>query len=175
MRRPEFFLALGRDHDVDRERPLDGDNRLERVQERALRSFLVGRATSHEHPAEFVIDDLGVERRALPVVRIDGLHVVHQVDDERALGAGVVVSPDTGVSVGRHEFRLGESEVGEVLPQHLGHVDDAHVLRGDRRLAQPALQGREVLVGVRIDVLVDGRVFAVVRGDRADVVRRVGR
>ena len=43
-----ILLAFGGDHHVDGQSPVDRDDRLERIEECALRSLLVGCAASHE-------------------------------------------------------------------------------------------------------------------------------
>ena len=93
----------------------DCDDRFECIQERALRSLLVGCAARHDHLAELVVDKLGVKRRALPVLGVDRLHVVHQVYDECLVGARVVVTPHARVAVGRHDRGFRETEVLEIL------------------------------------------------------------
>src|SRR5918992_5112365 len=80
--RPELLLALGDDHEIDRELAGDGANRRNGIQERALGALLIGRAARRQHASELVIDDGAIEWRDPPIAPLDGLHVVHHVDDE---------------------------------------------------------------------------------------------
>ena len=77
MRRAEFLFAVGCNHDVDGQLAVNGDDSLERVEESTLRTFLIGSAASHQYLAERVVNQLRIERRARPVVRVYGLHVIH--------------------------------------------------------------------------------------------------
>ncbi len=160
MRRTQFLFAFSQYHEVYRKRPFDRDDRLDGVEERALRSLLVRGAARHEDLAEVRFYDVGLERMRLPVLRVHRLHVVHHVDHERALGAGVVVAPDAGVAVGGHDRGLLETECLQIAAQHFGHLLDAVVLGTDGWLAEPALQIGEVLLEVLVDIRVNGVMAA---------------
>ncbi len=121
-----------------------------------------------------MVDHFGGKRRALPVLGFDGLHVVHEIDDERLVRAGVVITPDPGMAVGRHDLGLGEAHVLEVLAHHFGHLPDADVLRRDRRLAQPALDGGKMIIEIAIDVVVNCLVILEVGRDLPEIVSLAG-
>ena len=175
VRRAEFLLAFGRDHDVDRQRAVYGDDRLERVEECALGPFLVRGPARHQHLAELVIDDLGRKRRTVPVLGLDGLHVVHHVYDQCLVGPRIVVTPYAGMAVRRYDLRLGKAEILEVLSHQFRHLGDADVLRRDRGLAQPALNRGQVVIDVGIDIVVYGLVLFQVRRNLAEVISLVRR
>ena len=146
MRRAEFFLALGGDHDIDGQIALNRDDRLQRIEKGAFRALLVGGATRHDDLAQFVIHHVGLEWRAVPVFRVNRLDVVHHVDHQGFIGTRVVITPDTGVAVRGNQFGLLEAQGLQVASQHFGHFDHTLVLRTDRRLPHPALQGANMAV-----------------------------
>jgi hypothetical protein len=137
--------------------------------------LLVGGASGHQDAAVLVLHDLGGEGRRDPVLGLDGLDVVHEVDQESLRGSGVVVAPDAGVSGGGDDFRFLESQALQVRADHLRHLRDALVLSAHRELAEPAADLLEVVVEVGIDVTIDGIMTPLVGGDRFRVELLGGR
>ena len=129
VRRAEFFFTLSGKHDIDRQRAVDSDDRFECIQKRSLRSLLIRRTARHDDFAEFVIDHLGVKRRAIPILRVDRLYVVHEINDECLVGTGIVVAPDTRVTIGRDDFGFRKTNILKILAQELRHLRDADILR----------------------------------------------
>jgi hypothetical protein len=174
VRRAELLLALGQHHQVHRQRAVHRDDRLDRVQERALRALLVGRAARHQRGTQRRLHQVAGERRRLPVVLLDRLHVVHHVDQHGALGARVVITPHAGMPVGRHHLGLGKAERLEVSPQQLRHLRNTVVLRTDRALPHPALQRLDVALQAGVDVRIHGRMLAGIGRDARRVEGLVG-
>ena len=72
--------------------------------------------------------------------------------------------------VSRYKVGFGEPEVREVLSHEFGHLCYAYILRRDRRLSQPALNGREMIGQFRVYVLVNGRVIMLVARNGREVI-----
>ena len=113
--RAQFLFTLGQHHQVDRQGAGDPDDRVDGIQECTLRAFLVGCATGHQHPAEFLVDEIALERRSLPVFRVYRLHVVHHVDHQGQRRACIVETPDAGMSGSRHQPGFGKSDGRQVI------------------------------------------------------------
>ena len=104
VRRADFFLALGDQHEVDREFRLGLAHGMKRGQHGGLGSFLIDGAATDDRAAESgLVDDAPFERRRRPFGGIELLDVVHEVQGERALRAVVHRGEDARMTVGRHD------------------------------------------------------------------------
>ena len=84
VRRADLLLALGDQHEVDRQLLAGAADRVQRGEERRLGSLLVHRAAADDHLAEArLVDDARLERRRRPLGRIELLDVVHEVEADR--------------------------------------------------------------------------------------------
>ena len=122
---PVLLLALEHEREVDRGRPPDRAQRLERGEVHDELPLVVGDAAADE-PA---IADEGLERGVLPQVeRVDGLHVVMAVDDGRRRARRLVdPAVDDRVEVGAMTSTSVAPEPAEPVRDPLGRRD--HVRR----------------------------------------------
>ena len=115
-----------------------------------------------------MLEELRVPGRRAPLGGIGLLHVVHEVEAERVLRAGVERREDAGVAFRRDDLRLLEAGVEGELLHELGALGHADVLGGDRGLLDPVLQARDGFVVAALDLVVDGAELALgVRRQRA--------
>jgi hypothetical protein len=126
MRRSNLFLALTNQHDIDGQLPAGGANGVQRRKEGRFRAFLVDGAAAHDRPAETgSVDNGRLERRRGPFRGIELLDVIHEIDAERTLGAGVQSSEDAGMTIGWHDLDMLEPGVcGQTRHKlcALGHI-----------------------------------------------------
>ena len=116
-----------------------------------------------------MFDEFTGERRHQPVLGIHRLHVVHHIDDQGFLRARIVMSKNAGVSVGGHQFDLGEAYGQQVIAQHARHLGDTFILRTDRWLPDPALKICQMLFQVAVDMRIYFVMAAFVGRDTAGV------
>jgi hypothetical protein len=129
---------------------------VQRGEERRLGALLVDRAAPHDHLAELgQVDDLRLPRRRAPLLGLDLLDVVHEVQADRARRAGVERREHARVAVGRDALDLAEAGVAQHPHQEVAALGDAAVLGGDRRLANPLLQASDALGVALRDLVVD--------------------
>ncbi len=101
--RGDFLLAFGDEHQIDRQLDAGRLERAQRGQESRLRALLVDRAAADQRLAfAGAVDDPPFERRRRPFRRVIMLDVVHEVDRQRVLGAGVERRENARHAVGRN-------------------------------------------------------------------------
>src|SRR5205807_1468080 len=161
MGRADLLLTLGHEHEVERRLLAGGANGVQRGEEGRLRALLVHGAAADQHLAEpGTVDDGRRPGRRRPLGRVDLLDVVHEVQAERARGAGVERREDAGLAVGRDFRHLVEARVFEHAHGELAALVHAAVLGGDGRLSDPLLQACHGFVVALFDL----------REDRGEVV-----
>ena len=121
VRRADFLLAFGHQHEVDRKLDPGGLECVERGEECRLRPLLVDRAAADDRLAlARPVDDPAFERRRRPFGRVVMLDVVHEVDGERVLGPGIERREHAGYAVGLDDPGLLESGVERQLAHVFG-------------------------------------------------------
>ena len=116
--RADLLLAFGEQDEVDRQPPVRRLERVQRGEEGAFRPLLVDRAAAADGAAELVIEDPRLERRRRPFGRVVLLDVVHEIDADGALRAGVERAEHGRHAAGRHLAHAGEAGLG----REPGHV-----------------------------------------------------
>ncbi len=165
--RADLLLAFGDEHQVDGELLAGAADGMQRGKEGGLRTLLVGGAAAHQDGAETgLLDELRVPGRRAPLGGVDLLDVVHEVEAERVLRAGVERREHAGVAFGRDDLGVLEAGVEGELLHHLGALGHADVLGGDRGLLDPGLQARDGFVVATLDLVVDGAELALGVGSR---------
>jgi hypothetical protein len=150
---------------------------MERREERRLGTLLVDRAAADDRLAEArLVDQARFERRRGPLRGIELLHVVHEVEADRLLRAGVECGEDARLAVGVEHDRLLEPGVACELRHVLGACRVVAVLGGDRGERDPLLQALHRLVVAFRDLVSDvGEVVGEgVRGGEEDECRDGG-
>src|SRR5262249_50002059 len=90
MRRADLLLAFSNEHQVHWQLPPGRADRMQRRDERSLRSLLVDcTAPDEDRPEISFLDQLGIPRRGRPLARINLLHVVHEIQAQRFGCAGI--------------------------------------------------------------------------------------
>ena len=103
VRRADLLLALGHQHEVDRQLAARAADGVQRGEERGLRPLLVDGAAAHRRPCR----SPGLSTSAAShggddhSAGIDLLHVVHEVEADRARRARVERREHAGLAVGR--------------------------------------------------------------------------
>src|SRR3546814_19815917 len=70
------------------------------------------RAAAHDRlPETGALDHLALERRRRPFGGIILLHVIHEIDAERARSADIDRPEDAGMAVGRNDLDIGEARI----------------------------------------------------------------
>ena len=157
VRRADFFLAFRDQHQVDGNLAAGAADRMQRREERRLRAFLIhGAAAHHDLAALGHVDEARFPRRRRPFLRVDLLHVVHEVQPERALRAGVERGEHARMTLGLDALGALEAGVEREPPHHVAAFRHADVLGGDRADADPLLQPLDGFVVAALDLLVDG-------------------
>ena len=168
VRRADLLLALGDEHEVDGRRAAGAANRVECREKRRFGPLLVhGPSADHGLSETGLVDERGDPGRRGPLGRVRLLHVVHEVEAQRARRAGVERREDAGLAVGRYFGDLPESGVAQQPHRELAPLVHAAVLGRDRRLADPFLQALHRLVVTLFDLGEHGREIIAVSDRRA--------
>ena len=97
-----------------------------------------------------------LERRRGPLGGIELLHVVHEVEAERALGAGVERREHAGLAVGRDDARRCWKPASRAsFAMYSAPSCDVAVLGGDGGQRDPVLQALDVAGMLLADLCVD--------------------
>ena len=153
----DLLLPLGDEHQVDGEGSGHGQDRFQGVEPEAVGAPGVVGAPGDDDQGEGGLgDQIGGEGVVGPGLTGHGLDVVHAIVDQGFRCTDVQDSPNTGVTVGLHEFHFLAAQVPVVVHQELGTFADADVLGADAGLAEVLPQFFYVLVPVEPDVVVDG-------------------
>ncbi len=158
VRRADLLLAFADEHDIDRQLASRGADRVERGEEGRLGTLLVHRAATHDRlPETGALDHLALERRRRPFGRVELLHVVHEIDAERALGADVDRAEHARMTVGGDDLDIGEARILRELG-HIGRtLGHAAILGGDRGEGDPVADALDRGVLARLGRLADIR------------------
>ena len=141
VRRSDLLLPLAHEDEVHGELLARCLERMQRGEQGNLRSLGVGRTTSDNDGANAgPIDQPPLERRRRPLARIELLHVVHEVDAQRRIRAGIQRGEHPRLALGRDDLDALESGVAR-QPRHvLRALRVIQVFGGDRRQCDPVLQ-----------------------------------
>src|SRR5262249_10260479 len=116
MRRTDLFFTFADEDEVHRQFATRFAHRIERGEEGCFRTLLVGRAAADADFAKAgLVDQAAFERWGRPFLRIELLHVVHEVDAERFRRADVVGRIYAGGAAGRHDFGVLEARIEREL------------------------------------------------------------
>ncbi|EMD82518.1 hypothetical protein C725_2239 [Pacificimonas flava] len=151
MRGADFLLALGDQHQIDRQGDAGLFEGVQRGEERRLRPLLVRRTAPHDRAAEsLLVDKSRLCRRRRPFAGIELLHIVHEIDAERARGADIVGGEDAGMSIRQDDFHLLKTRIARQRGHIFGALLHVEVLGGDRGIADPVLnaRNRRILLGL---------------------------
>ena len=152
-----LFFAFEQDADVERQRAVRGQQRLERLDLRDHLALVVDRAAG----VEIAVALGGLEGRREPLVeRVGRLHIVVAVDEHGRLAGGMQpVGIDQRMAFGLNQARVLHADALELGEQRLGgFAAVGRVLgqRGDGGNAQQSLQIIEK-TGVVLACIVNGR------------------
>jgi hypothetical protein len=127
-------------------------------QERRLRSLLIHRAATHEDFAEsWHVHETRLPRRRRPLLGVRLLHVVHEIQPERAARTGVECREDAGLAVGRPLLDVLEPGIAQHAHREIAALAHPAILGSDRRLTDPRLQPLHGFIVTLLDLLVDRR------------------
>ena len=156
-----LLVALGHEHDVDRQLAGHGLDRQQGVQLSHLRPLGVRRAaTDQDLLVRRLLDKARFEGRRRPGIGLRDRHrVVLPVDRDRPRRAFVAACIHDGISrraplgdADVEDARLLASELLEEALDHLRRFRDAFAAVRDARLTNPFLQTLDVLIDVVIDI-----------------------
>ena len=151
VRRADLLLALGEQDEVDRQPPAGGAEGVERGEEGAFGALLVDRAAAADRAALRQVDDPPLERRRRPFRRVELLDVVHEIDADRAPGAGVDPAEHDRAAAGRDLADAGEPRLGGEPRHVIGAFLDVELLGGDGRQRDPLLDAPHAVLVAGID------------------------
>ena len=154
--RADLLLALADQHQVDRRLTSGSAQRVQRRQERRLGPFLVHRAPADHHLAEArLVHQPRLPRRGGPLLRIDLLHVVHEVQAHALRRSRVERGENAGEPIGGHPLGALEARVAQHAQEELHALLPADALGGDGGLADPLLQALDGFAVALLDLALD--------------------
>ena len=141
VRRTDLLLAFRHQHQVHRHLLSRAANRMQRREERRLRSLLIHRAATDHHFAQpRFVHDSRFERRRRPFRRIELFHVVHEIKPDRLRRARIERREHARLSIRVDHRRLLKSRIARQFRHVLRAFRIPAILRRDRHLLDPILQ-----------------------------------